>query len=181
MRNFIKETGMDTLTAITTRRSVRNFTGESLTQEQIDTILNAGFCAPSGMNRRPWEFVVVRNKDTFAKIAERCSNMSMLTRGADTAIVLCGNTNAVEDTTFHITDCSAAAENMLLTAHALGLAGVWCHAVNPERQPVFTELLELPDNVRSVMLLALGHPAETPEIPERFAEEHVHAEKFGAK
>ncbi len=178
MNGIIREAGMDVLTAINTRKSIRNFTGEAISDAELNTILNSGFNAPSARNCRPWDFIVVKNKDVMAKIAEVCPNMSMLTRGADCCVVLCGDLRASDKDVFLVTDCSAAAENMLLTAHALGLGGVWCHAAYDEQRAFFGELLDLPETVKSVMVLALGYPAEKPEIPERFDEKHVHHEKY---
>lgn len=178
MNGFIKEAGMDVLTAINTRKSIRNFTGEAIGEAELSTILRSGFNAPSARNCRPWDFIVVKNSETMAKIAEACPNMGMINRGADCCVVLCGDLNLSDRDVFLVTDCSAAAENMLLTAHALGLGGVWCHAAHDEQRAFFTELLDLPETVKSVMVLVLGHPAEKPEIPERFDEKHVHHEKY---
>ena len=79
---------MDLLEIMLNRRSVRTYTGEKIEDEKLEMILKAGLAAPSGRGRRPWEFIVVRDKDTLACMSEsRKCGAGMLT-GADCAIVV---------------------------------------------------------------------------------------------
>lgn len=170
---------MDVLTAIATRRSIRKYTGEPIKKEMLDAILNAGFCAPSAHNLRPWEFVVVRDAAARREIAEN-GKYTKMAANADAVIAVCGDSIKNHHGEMLLNDCSAAAENMLLAAHGLGLGAVWC-GVHPEMDlsSFLNRLLRLPEQVRVVALVMLGHPAEERPAPARFNAGCVHDEVFG--
>lgn len=176
----IKKTQMDTLTAITTRKSVRKYTDEPLTEEEINTVLNAGFCSPSAHRMRPWEFIVIRDRDMLDIIAERGKYMKMVF-SATTAILVCGDTVKMNTHDFLMHDCAAATQNMLLAAHSIGLGAVWC-GISKHKDGMaqfFQELLDIPEHVLPASLVVLGHPESALEIqPDRFEEKKVHFEKF---
>ena len=169
---------MDALTCIFTRRSIRKFTGEVLTDEQLHTILRAGFSAPTAANLRPWQFVVVRDPDTLKAITEIHPYSKMLPN-AGCGILVCGDTARNKVPYFLSQDGCAAIENMLLAAHALGLGAVWM-GVDPDdnRAQPLCNLLSIPETVLPVGLLAFGVPDETRDAPDRYESEKVHFEKW---
>ena len=172
---------MDIIEAIKTRFSVRKYTDEPVSEEQLRTLLEAGFCAPSACNLRPWEFVVIRDRDALDDIAEHGRFQKMF-RLAPLGILVCGNTKRsikhAPGRDLLINDCSAAAENMLLAAHGIGLGGCWCGIADDKSRAWFSERFGLPDHNLPAALLAIGHPDETREQPDRYAPEKVHFEKF---
>lgn len=170
---------MDVLTAIETRRSIRRYTGEPVSEEMLHTLLHAGFCAPSAKNCRPWEFVVVRSRDKLKCFSEHAQYQKMAEHAAF-AIVVCGDTRRLDHHDLLLNDCSAAVENILLAAHGLGLGAVWCGIVN-ELVNFFRQQLSLPEEVLPVALVAVGHPAEERPVPERYDPSHVHFEAYQSK
>lgn len=126
-----------------TRRSIRRYTGEPVSEEMLHTLLHAGFCAPSAKNCRPWEFVVVRSRDKLKCFSEHAQYQKMAEHAAF-AIVVCGDTRRLDHHDLLLNDCSAAVENILLAAHGLGLGAVWCGIVN-ELVNFFRQQLSLPE------------------------------------
>lgn len=169
---------MDTLQAIFTRRSIRAYTGEAITDEQLRTLLRAGFSAPTAMNKRPWHFVVLRDPQTLQQITTFHPYSKMLP-SAGCGILVCGDQNLSGSEYFLAEDCSAAMENMLLAAHAMGLGAVWMGVFpRDERMAPLRELTGLPDHVLPIGLMAVGVPAETREAPDRYEDAKVHLERW---
>lgn len=178
---LIDRCGMDLLEAIATRSSIRRYTGEPVDEALLQTILNAGFCAPSADDKRPWQFIVVRQRATLGTLARGGMWTSMLA-GAAVGIVICGDTRAQHKEPLMIEDCSVAAQNMLLAAHGLGLGAVWCGFTHPS--PMATtcrQALGLPGHVRPVAVLSIGHPAEKGMQRPRYNAGKVHYEKWDAR
>lgn len=176
----IEKSELDVLSAIATRYSVRRFTDEPVGESQINTLLNAGFCAPSAMNSRPWDFVVVRDREKLNRFAEKGRYQKMLFE-APLAIIVCGRERRLANHDLLVNDCSAAVENILLAAHGIGLGACWCGLVQTTLIRFTREQLSLPDDVLPAALIAIGHPAEQREQPERFNPKHIHYEVFGGK
>lgn len=161
---------------ITTRKSIREFTSEKVSDAQIKTLLNAGFCAPSAHNRRPWHFVVLKDHEHLAEISTHNIYTGML-KQADLCIVVCGDYNIQEYNEFILADTCAATQNILLAAHGLELGAVWCGVVqNSEWENYLIAELNLPDKTKPISLIAIGHPAEQREANERYEAEKVHFE-----
>lgn len=169
---------MDALTCIFTRRSIRIFTSEPITEEQLLTILRAGFSAPTAMNTRPWQFVVIRKPETLQAITEVHPYSRMLPR-AGCGILVCGDMSRNENLGYLTEDCSAAIQNMLLAAHALGLGAVWL-GIHPrgERVQAMRGIVGLPDGVWPIGLVAVGVPDETRDAPDRYEVDKVHFDKW---
>jgi nitroreductase len=169
---------MDALDCIFTRRSIRSYTGEPVSDEQLHTILQAGFSAPTASNTRPWHFVVVRDKRMLVAISRVHPYAKMLPE-AGCGILACGDTGRNASEGYLTEDCSAAIENMLLAAHALGLGAVWL-GVHPraERAEALRQLLEIPEGILPVGLVAVGVPAEGKDAPDRFDGNMVHYGKW---
>jgi nitroreductase len=148
---------MDILEAIYTRRSVRDFTDEPVTPEQVKEILKAGSWAPSGLNNQPWRFVVVRSTDKRRELAGLTKYRRVI-EGAPLAIaVFCDREVMYNDTKDHQA-MGACLQNMLLAAHGLGLGGVWLGEILNRSAEVNT-VLELPTRYELMAVLAVGHPA----------------------
>lgn len=158
------------LDVIMTRTSIRAFTGEPVPQEQLEVILKAGMAAPSAINIQPWRFVVVTDQEKIADIFGKGPRSGMFTT-AGAVIVVCGET----DKTFWYEDCSAAAENILLAAHALGYGAVWTAGYPAmERIAPICEALSIPEGVLPLCIIPVGVPAENPEPKDKWKAENVH-------
>lgn len=169
------------LEAIQTRASIRKFTGEKISNEQINTLLRCAMSAPSAMNKQPWAFLVVTDEALLQRMGEafpfsRCGN------GAACAFVMCGDMTKTiegEGQGFWINDVSAATENLLLAAHAMGLGAVWT-GVYPsrERTAQVQELLGLPEYIIPMCIVPVGVPAEQPAVKQKFKEENIHYNRW---
>ena len=136
------------------RKSVRKFTSEPVSDKQVETLLKAAMAAPSAMNGQPWRFVVVNDKDKLASMAEQLPYARLDT--APMAIVVCGDLSDYKK--FWTDDCSAATENLLLAAEAMGLGAVWTAASDEERSGIVREALGLPENIQPLCVVPVGHP-----------------------
>ncbi len=175
---MIENCSMNVLEAISSRTSIRRFSDKAVENIQLDTILNAGFCAPSAKNKRPFHFVVVRNKTLLEKLSEGSSDVKMLTE-SPCAIAVCGDKAVQGINEFLIEDCSAAVQNILLAAHAIGLGAVWCGVVrNSEWYKLISSALVLPDKIVPIAVIALGHPDKKRTATKRFEPAKVHFEKW---
>jgi nitroreductase len=163
---------METFEAIMTRRSIRKYTSEEVSEIDVKKILEAAMAAPSARNTQPWHFVVVKDKNVLGKIAEMNPHASMAKEAA-LAIIVCGDTNITP--TFWSQDCCIAAENILIAVHALDLGAVWT-AVYPDDNRVkgVRELLKLPENIMPLCLIPIGHPNEKKPAENRYNKERVH-------
>lgn len=169
---------MDCLDAIMTRRSVRTYTDEPVADEQVEALLRAAMAAPSAGNKQSWRFVVVRDEEMRARLAATSKFAGMLP-SAQVAIVVCGDTGVELNPGNWVTDCSAAMQNALLAAHALGLGAVWL-GVYPrdERMRAVSDLLGLPDGVLPLSMVSLGQPADSPRAVDRYDSARVHYERW---
>jgi nitroreductase len=161
---------------IYSRRSIRRYTEEPVSEEQIKTLLEAAMAAPSAHNRKPWHFVVVAERETLDRLAKAHKYAKML-HEAPLCISVCGDQSASER--FWVQDCSAATENLLLAATALGLGAVWC-GVYPSQEMVeaISKILGIEAPVVPLNLIAIGHPAEEKEPRTQYDEGRVHREKW---
>lgn len=166
---------------IMTRTSIRAFTDREVTGETIETLLRAGMAAPSAVNRQPWAFVVVSGRENLDRLAAVHPNARMLTT-AQAAIVVCGDmTKALEGSAreYWVQDASAATENILLAAHALGLGAVWTGVYpNEERVAAVAEVLELPSYIVPLCVIPMGYPAENPSPKDKWNPQNVHYGKW---
>lgn len=169
---------MDVLQAIFTRRSIRNFTGEPLSKEELETILKAGFCAPSAHNMQPWEFVIIKSTEKLEHIAQLHPYANMLSQ-AGCAIIVCGDTEKQSLEGFLVEDCSAAIQNMLLAAHGIGLGAVWSGIYPlPELIQLIRDTVKLPDTIIPVGMVVIGHKAQDSEPSDRYATEKLHYDQW---
>ena len=182
----------EALKNILTRHSIREFTGEEVKKEDLLTILKAAMSAPSAVNQQPWSFIVLTKRGTLDALSEKLPYAKMLSK-AGAAIVVCGlpdkskilNTalkvvikSSLKD--FWVQDCSAASENILLAAHALGYGAVWT-AVFPSEALVknVQKILEIPENVIPLNVIPIGVPVDKNKPPkDKFKENNIHWGKW---
>lgn len=161
---------------IATRTSIRDYEARKVENEKIEKMLRAAMAAPTAMNKQPWHFVVVDKRDVLDALAEVNPYAKMLKK-APLAIVVCGDTdNMIEGggRDFWIQDASAATENLLLAAHAMGLGAVWTGAYpSEERCKGISVALSLSDNLIPLNMIVIGYPAENPQPKEKFKEENI--------
>ena len=182
----------EALKNIFTRHSVREFTGEAIKKEDLSVILKAAMSAPSAVNRQPWSFVVVAKREILDALCEKLPFAKMLTK-AGAAIVVCGlpekfkilnmaakAVTGVSLGDFWITDCSAASENILLSAHALGYGAVWT-AVFPDEKKIkeVQNILGIPRDIIPLNVIPIGVPVDKNQPPkDKFKESNIHWEKW---
>lgn len=169
---------MELWDAILTRRSIRKFKSNAIPEELIEKILRAGMQAPSARNKQPWHFVVVRDREMLNKISDVHPYAYML-KEAPVGIVICGDSNIETTIDYIVQDCSAATQNMLLAAHDFGLGAVWL-GIYPREQRVnaLRELLDIPQNIIPISMIAVGYPDEEKSYEDRFKPERIHYEKW---
>jgi len=144
------------LEAIYRRRSIREFTDREVDPELLHEIIRAGIWAPSGLNNQPWRFVIVRDPDMRAKIAE-LTHYSHIVLAARALIAVYLDESAVYDTVKDQQSAGACIENMLLAVEALGLGGVWLGQILKNKDAVNT-LFGLGNHLDLMAVLAIGHP-----------------------
>jgi len=171
---------MKDLDFIFSRRSIRSYSGEKIDDATMDLILKAGLAAPSGHNSQPWEFIVIRNRETLNQLSVVREYWKMLQK-ADVAIAVVADISNYGGSSpeFFIQDCAAAAENMLLAANALGAGGTWL-GIHPmkEVQKQLREILNVPEDIIPVCMLTLGIP-KAPKPPKtEFNMDKVHYETY---
>lgn len=162
---------------IMARKSVRSYTSRPVEKEKVDIMLKAAMAAPSAVNKQPWSFIVIDEKEVLNHLAQVLPYAKM-TAEAPMAIVVCGDlTKSLngEFGQYWMLDCSAASENLLLAAEALGLGAVWT-AVYPEEQRIenVRAVLSLPEYIVPFNLIPIGYPQRNEEPKDKFKQENIH-------
>ena len=165
---------------IMTRTSIRQYTNEPVSKADIETMLRAGMAAPTAVNKQPWHFVVVTDK---AKLKELSGGRGRMLEQCAVAIVVCGDMEKAmpgKAKEYWIQDCSAATENILLAANALGLGAVWTGVYPMEdRMAALSKALKLPEAIVPLCTIVIGHPAEQPKPKDKWKPENVSYNEFG--
>ncbi len=166
------------MNSIFERRSIRKYTDQVVTDDMVTQLLKAAMYAPSAGNQQSWEFIVVKSKETLLKITEIHPYSQML-KEVSVAIVVCGNLQKEKFKDYWVQDCSAATQNILLAAHAVGLGTVWL-GVYPvaDRVNGVKEILNLPEDIMPLSIIPIGFPAEKKVVNDRFNEAYIHHEKW---
>jgi nitroreductase len=157
------------LRTILTRRSVRRFTTDPVTDAELRDLLRAAMQAPSAVDERAWQFVILSG-DVLASYLDLNGNTP---RGAPTGILVCCDPGLEKVAGYAVQDCSAAVMNILLAAHAKGLGAVWT-TVFEDHRPAVRALLGIPEAVVPFAFVPIGRPAARPEPADRYDEGRVH-------
>ena len=168
------------------RRSIRQYTGEKISEETLQHILQAGMLSASSRSIRPWEFVVVQDQEMLHKMSECREGAAKMLAGAAAAIVVLADSGRSD---VWIEDCSIVMSNMHLMADALGLGSCWIqgrlrNAANGQTtEEYLRDLLKFPDHFSLEAILSLGMPAVHPAKRELsdLPTGKVHYEKYGDK
>lgn len=173
--------GNDAYMNIIKRVSVRRYSDKPVSSEQVSAILHAAMSAPTGVNKQPWEFIVVDDSAILGQLADALPYAKMAAQ-ASVAIVVCGNKDrfleGVDDVLWE-QDLSAASENILLAAHALSLGGVWtCIYPHEERMAPVKSILNLPDNIVPFNLIPIGHPLTDHAPMDKWHPDRVHQNRL---
>ncbi len=164
---------MDAMEAIFTRRSIRKYTKQPVSDEVLKELLEAGMYAPSASNRQPWCFVVINDRKIMNEVPKYHPYAQML-KEAPVAILVCCDSD-LQLGECGVQDCSAATQNILLAAHAKGLGAVWLGVYPAEPLVMATKkLLNLPEHIIPVSLISIGYPAEQKPQPYRYRADKVH-------
>ncbi len=173
-----KENGYSDREALETifeRKSVRSFLARPVEQEKIDLLVRAGMAAPSGMDKRPWDFIVMDDRRDLQELAERLPYASML-KEAPAAIVVCGNENS---SSYWYLDCSAATQNILLAAEALGLGAVWTAAYPyDDRMEAVRAATGIPEGIYPLAVIPLGYPKGSHSPKDKYDKSRIHVNKW---
>jgi nitroreductase len=168
------------LTFIFARRSIRRYKEGEVDDALIRDLLDAAMAAPSAVCRDPWRFVVIRDGPTLAAVAEGLPNGKMLPSAA-LGLAVCGELAAAHDgqVSYMLQDCSAAIQNVLLAAAALGLGTCWL-GVHPreDRMRHVARTLGLPNGIVPIAVIAVGWPAEEKRPRTRYNETCVHRDRW---
>ncbi|MEM3586018.1 MAG: nitroreductase family protein [Candidatus Jordarchaeaceae archaeon] len=174
---------MDVFEAIKNRRSIRDYDpNKQVPRDLIEKIVDAARWAPTAGNQQPVEIVIVQEKEKREKMAA-ASGYAPYLKDSPVALVVCVNQNkyarGYDKAREYYTpmDASAAIQNMMLAAHALGLGTCWDSIIDKR---VIRELLKIPEHVDPFSILALGYPSKIPETPpkRRTLEEMIHWETY---
>lgn len=160
------------------RRSIRRYTNEPVSEEDLRYLLKAAMAAPSAHNEQPWEFIIVKDRQLLTEITKFHPYSQML-HEAPAAIIVCCDQNRVITQGYWVQDCSAATENILLAAQGKGLGTVWMGVYPKENLVKSTKkLFEIPEHVTPLCIIAVGHPGEKKGPADRYDEKRVHIDKW---
>lgn len=167
---------MEVLECIKTRRSTRKFLDVPVEWDKVGTIVDAGRSAPNSGNLQNWKFIVVLDQDKRKEIAEACLKQFWMER-APVHIIVCAEPEKAKrfygirgERLYSIQNCAASVENMLLTAHSLGLGSCWVGAFDED---MLKRALGIPDYARPQAVIPIGYPAEKVPTPMQYQLENL--------
>lgn len=170
--------GGSTLETILSRTSIRKYKDTPVEDVKIETMLRAAMAAPSAVNRQPWHFVVVTDRQLISQLSRQAGQSPLL-------IIVCGDLSKTmqgKGQEFWIQDASAATENLLLAAHAMGLGAVWtAQWPDGDRYKKTQQLLSLPETVVPLCTVVIGYPDEQPQPKDKWKPENVSYNKYGER
>ncbi len=169
---------MDILNLIKTRRSIRKYKKDALTEDNLKSIIEAAMYAPSARNEQPWHFIIINDRKVLDELTKIHPHAQMLSE-APNAILVCADISLERSPGNWPIDCAAATQNILLSAHAQNIASVWL-GVYPrnERMEGLAKYFNLPENIKPFSLVALGFANESIETPERYNESRIHSNNW---
>lgn len=165
---------MDALEVLLSRRSIRKYEDRELPEGLLEELIKYGMYAPSACNKQPWHFIIIKERNILNEIADFHPNARML-KEAPCAILVCGDEIKAHDKGYWPVDCSAATQNILLAAHAVGVGACWL-GIYPreERAAKMKKLMNLPEHIHAFSMISLGYPAEMPQHKQRSDSSRIH-------
>ena len=166
---------MEFFEAVEQRHSTRKFDGTPVRRDLLDLLVNAGRLAPTARNEQPWEFVVVTDRRRLEDLAALTDHGKFIAQAGACIAVLC------KPSKYYLEDGSAATENLLLAAAAVGLQSCWVAGEKKEYAPRVARFLGAPDSLKLVSLVAVGRGADSaPPAKKRELAQVRHWEQFGS-
>jgi nitroreductase len=163
---------MDCIEALKTRRSVRAYTGEPVSREVIEDIIDCGRLAATAINIQPWEFVAVTEPAMLRAIAGVAEYGRFIAQAAVCVVVMCKGTK------YYLEDGSNASQNILVAARAHGLGSCWVAGDKKPYAEKVARMLGAPEGYKVISLLSIGHAAEQPHKNKRALSDVLHWEKY---
>ncbi len=155
-----------------TRRSIRAYSVGSVDRAIIEEIIDCARLAPTAMNDQPWEFIVITEKSSLARIPKLLGHAEFIANAAFCVLVLARSSSCP------VEDCSAATENLLLAAAAHGLGACWVAGSPQLYAPAVAQDFGAPDFLTLISIVSVGHPSESPTPSKRSLVDLLHWEKF---
>ncbi|NHJ33113.1 MAG: nitroreductase family protein [Asgard group archaeon] len=166
---------MKPLELLKTRRSIRKYKSTPVEDEKIERCLEAARWAPSASNKQPWEFIIVKDETMRKKFAEIHPYAKFV---AESPVVFIPLTNPEIHPKYHMSDTGLTIQNFMLQAHAEGLATCWAGVIGASFESELKKLLDVPDHLNIMALVALGYPDQERESSRKPMNELVHWEKY---
>ncbi len=172
---------MDAMECIFSRTSIRSFSDTPVPESELLKVIEAGMAAPSAVNMQPWLFNAVTDRQLLNTLSDKLPYAKML-KSVPAAILVCGDLRKTLDQRerdYWVEDCSAASQNILLAAHAIGLGAVWT-AVYPVRSRIDSvqSILNIPDYLIPLNVIPIGYPDEIREPKEKWDTQKIHWNKW---
>lgn len=180
LSNGMEEIVLDNILA---RTSIRSYQDRPVEQDKIEKLLRAGMAAPSAVDKRPWHFIVVTDKQVLNGLAQANPNAGMAAR-APLAIVVCGDkTKALTRVPdYWVQDASAATQNILLAAHGMGLGAVWTGTYPvTDRVEKVAAALNLPEHIVPFCTIVIGYPEKYQAPKDKWDEGNISYNTYGGK
>lgn len=170
-----------TLATIYNRKSVRHYTNRLVSRDQVTELVKAGMAAPTAVDKRPWAFVAITDRNMIDQLADALPHAKML-KQATAAIAVCGDMDKAltgDAQAYWVQDCSAATQNILLAAESMGLGAVWT-GVHPikDREKTVAKILGAPSSIIPLNVIAIGYPTGEDQPKDKYDAANVHWEKW---
>jgi nitroreductase len=174
LQNAFAAPGDERLSAVLSRRSIRQFTGRAISYTEIVQLLRAAMSAPSAGNEQPWKFVVIDDKDILLRASVADQGMQVISEGA-AAILICAEPRLTKYRGYWPEECAAATQNILIAAHILGLGSLWL-GIYPVgyRMRRIRKILHLPRRIIPFAFVSLGYASEKKPPSDRFDPHRIH-------
>lgn len=154
---------MELMNLLLARRSIRKYTGEDIPEETLRQILQAGLLAPTSRNLKPWEFYVIRDRETLRKLSTAKTAGGGMLAECSAAIAVFGDSEKADT---WVEDCSIAMSFMMLMAEEKGVGSCWVQihfrtdASGKAAEENVRKILDVPERFRIAGILAMGFSAE---------------------
>ena len=166
---------MDILELLKSRRSIRKYKSQPVEEEKLNRCLEAARWAPSASNKQPWEFLIVKDEVMRKKFAEIHPYAKFV---AESPVVFIPLTNPEIHSKYHMSDTGLAILHFMIQAHAEGLGTCWAGVIGTSFESELKKLLNVPDNLNIMALVALGYPDQERESSRKELDELVHWDMY---